>query len=140
MAALSGLASARRVELELHADTELYLHGQRESLISLVDNLVDNAIKYSPADGLVQVSLRREAGQAVLAVSDQGPGVAPALRERVLDRFFRDPNQTQSGSGLGLSIAQAVARQHGGSIALRDAGQGPGHGLLVEVRLPLATA
>ncbi|WP_313872845.1 sensor histidine kinase [Rugamonas sp. DEMB1] len=138
MAALSGLASARQVELELHADTELYLHGQRESLISLVDNLVDNAIKYSPADGLVQVSLRREAGQAVLAVSDQGPGVAPALRERVLDRFFRDPNQTQSGSGLGLSIAQAVARQHGGSIALRDAGQGPGHGLLVEVRLPLA--
>ncbi|MYN08809.1 ATP-binding protein [Pseudoduganella aquatica] len=140
LAALSGLAAVRWVELELSAEPGFTVCGQRESLISLVDNVVENAIKYGPGGGVVRVALRR-AGQgasvqeAVLTVEDQGPGIAPALRERVFDRFFRDPAQTQSGSGLGLAIAQAAAARHGGRIALLD---GEGGGLLVEVRLPLA--
>lgn len=135
LAILSGLAAARGVEMELSADSGVVVLGQRESLISLVDNLVENAIKYGPGDGTVRVMLRREDGQAVLSVEDQGPGILPALRVRVFDRFFRDPAQTQSGSGLGLAIAQAAALRHGGRIALLD---GEGGGLLVEVRLPLA--
>jgi two-component system sensor histidine kinase QseC len=71
----------------------------------------------------------------LLTVEDQGPGIAPALRQRVFDRFFRDPAQVQSGSGLGLAIAQAAAARHGGRIALLD---GEGGGLLVQVALPLA--
>ena len=136
LAALSGLAQANGIELELQASVSLRVPGQRESLVSLIDNLVENAIKYSPRGSSVTVSLHAERSQAVLHVADQGPGIAPALYERVFDRFFRAPQQGQPGSGLGLSIVASVVRQHGGSIQLHR-GNG-GIGLLVEVRLPLA--
>ena len=135
MAVMSGIAHARGVELELGGDSGLRVAGRREGLVSLVDNVLDNAIKYSPDRGTVHAHLRREEGSVVLRIADQGPGIAPELRERVFDRFFRDPRQTQSGSGLGLTIARAVAEQHGGTISL-DAVDG-GAGLLVTVRLPL---
>ncbi|MDZ5632410.1 MULTISPECIES: ATP-binding protein [unclassified Janthinobacterium] len=138
LAALSGLAQAGDIELELQASVSLSVAGQRESLVSLIDNLVENAIKYSPRGSSVTVSLHAERGQAVLHVADQGPGIAPALYERVFDRFFRAPQQAQPGSGLGLSIVASVVRQHGGTIQLHR-GNG-GLGLLVEVRLPLAEA
>jgi two-component system sensor histidine kinase QseC len=114
LAALSGLAQGGDIELELQASVSLSVPGQRESLVSLIDNLVENAIKYSPRGSSVTVSLHAERGQAVLHVADQGPGIAPALYERVLDRFFRAPQQAQPGSGLGLSIVASVVRQHGG--------------------------
>ncbi|WP_219114517.1 ATP-binding protein [Janthinobacterium sp. UMAB-56] len=138
LAALSGLAQAGDIELELQASVSLSVPGQRESLVSLIDNLVENAIKYSPRGRSVTVSLHAERGQAVLHVADQGPGIAPALYERVFDRFFRAPQQAQPGSGLGLSIVASVVRQHGGTIKLHS-GNG-GLGLLVEVRLPLVMA
>ncbi|PIM53089.1 two-component sensor histidine kinase [Roseateles chitinivorans] len=135
LAALEGLATARRVELVLSAEAGLRLTGQRGAMESLVDNLVENAIKYGPPGGEVRVMLRREGGQALLAVEDQGPGIPAALRERVFDRFFRDPVQREPGSGLGLSIARSVVAGHGGRILLAEAvGSG---GLRVEVRLPL---
>jgi two-component system sensor histidine kinase QseC len=135
MAVLEGIASTRDVELELTAEPGLAVHGWRESLTSLVDNLVDNAIKYSPRQGTVDVTLSRDGEIAVLTVADQGPGIAAPLRERVFDRFFRDPNQTQSGSGLGLSIVRAAVERHGGRVEL---GEAPDvGGLLVRVRLPL---
>ncbi len=136
LAALSGLAQAGDIELELQASVSLRVPGQRESLVSLIDNLVENAIKYSPRGSSVTVSLHAERKQAVLHVADQGPGIAPELYERVFDRFFRAPQQGQPGSGLGLSIVASVVRQHDGSIQLHR-GNG-GVGLLVEVRLPLA--
>jgi signal transduction histidine kinase len=70
-------------------------------------------------------------------VVDQGPGIPAALRERVFDRFFRNPDQSQSGSGLGLAIVKSVVDKHGGEVVL---GEGPGGGLLATVRLPLAMA
>jgi two-component system sensor histidine kinase QseC len=135
MAVLSGLARARGIELELSGDCQLRMKGRKEGLVSLVDNLLENAIKYSPEHGTVHVNLRREDSSAVLRIADQGPGIAPELRERVFDRFFRDPRQSQSGSGLGLAIARAVAVQHGGEISLDAVDSGAG--LLVTVRLPL---
>lgn len=136
LAALSGLASAGAVELELQAAGPLFIVGHGESLVSLIDNLVDNAIKYSPPGGVVTVALVRDGEQVRMTVADQGPGVAPELRSRVFDRFFRDPRQTLGGSGLGLAIAAAVARSHGGQISL---GVAPGGGLLACVSLPLAS-
>ena len=133
LAALSGLGSRRGVELELATQAGVQILCQREALISLIDNLVDNAIKYSPLRGTVMVELSMEDGNAVLSVSDQGPGIAPELRARVFDRFFRDPQQTQTGSGLGLSIARAAAEQHGGTITLSGA---VGGGLRAGVVLP----
>lgn len=135
MAALSCLADGAGVELDLAAPQQVRLRGRREGLTSLLDNLLDNAIKYSPAGATVAVNLCVEDGMAQLTVADAGPGIAPEWRERVFDRFFRAPDQAHSGSGLGLAIAHAVVAQHGGTIVLGEAAAG---GLLATVRLPLA--
>lgn len=134
IAILTPLADERGIDLVLLAETEIEIVGKREGLMSLVDNLVGNAIKYSPDGGQVSVGLKPSGTGVLMTVSDQGSGIDPALRERVFDRFFRAPDQVQSGSGLGLTIARSVVLQHGGRIALEGA---PDGGLLVVVWLPL---
>lgn len=133
MAALEPLASARRIELEFYSDGEICVAGVRERLVSLIDNLIENAVKYSPEGGRVEVDLRTREATAQLRVSDAGPGIPVELRERVFDRFFRDPGQMQSGSGLGLAIVKAVAHQHNGRVALNSSAEG---GLQATVTFP----
>ncbi|MFH0130026.1 sensor histidine kinase [Variovorax sp. VaC1] len=135
---VEGLAGARGVVLDFSSEGATPVFGERESLISMISNLVENAIKYSPDGGTVTVRIAREGRSAVLRVTDQGPGIPPALRERVFDRFFRNPDQTQSGSGLGLAIVKSVLEQHKGRIEL-DVNP-KGNGLQVTVWLPLSTA
>ncbi|MGJ7566229.1 sensor histidine kinase [Variovorax sp. GB1R11] len=137
LAMIEGLASARHVELELVCDERAPVLGERESLVSMIDNLIDNAIKYSPEGATVVVHVSREGAHASLTVADRGPGIPAPLRERVFDRFFRNPEQTQSGSGLGLAIVKSVVDRHGGEVVL---GEAAGGGLLATVRLPLAEA
>jgi len=125
------LAIQRNIELELEAPDECLLALHRESIVALLDNLVGNAVKYSPDGGCVRVSL--STGSApMLAIRDEGPGIAPELRTKVFERFYRIPGQTQAGSGLGLAIAERAALRNGASVALLD-GEG-GRGLLVQVR------
>ncbi len=100
----------------------------------VVNNLLDNALKYTPAGGGVVVALRREAGQAVLSVTDDGPGIAPAEREAVFRRLYRsDASRSQRGLGLGLSMVKAIVEAHGGTVAAGDASSG---GACLTVRLP----
>ena len=130
----SGLAVQRRIELELVSPEHLEMWLNRESMGSLVDNLVDNAIKYSPDGGHVTVSLGEEGEALVLRVSDQGPGIPVELRERVFERFVRLDGSRCHGSGLGLTIVERAAGQHGAEVQLLD---GPdGVGLMVAVRFP----
>ncbi|MDR7335508.1 ATP-binding protein [Roseateles asaccharophilus] len=135
IALASGLAVQRRIELALESPDELLLWLNRESMCSLVDNLVDNAIKYSPPGGQVTVTLAEAAGVIALTVSDQGPGIPADLRERVFERFVRlEGSAGCHGSGLGLTIVERAAAQHGASVQLLD---GPGgRGLTVLVSLP----
>ncbi|WP_333871607.1 sensor histidine kinase [Kosakonia cowanii] len=137
MAALSPLAAERRIELEFYADDEFCIDGVRERLMSLIDNVIENAIKYSPEGGRVEVAVRTCDAFTQLRISDAGPGIPVELRERVFDRFFRDPNQMQSGSGLGLSIVRAVAQQHNSRVSLGTSEEG---GLVVTVEFPSHTA
>ncbi|CAI8850079.1 sensor histidine kinase [Kosakonia quasisacchari] len=130
MAGLVPLAAERRVELEFYSDDEIWITGVRERLMSLIDNVIENAVKYSPEGGRVEVDLRSLDKFTQLRVSDAGPGIPVELRERVFDRFFRDPNQMQSGSGLGLAIVKAVAQQHNSSVSLSTSAEG---GLMVTV-------
>ena len=124
------LAMQRNVELELDAPVECTLALHRESFVALFDNVTGNAIKYSPDGGHVRVALA--AGPPpVLTVCDEGPGIAPGLRAKVFERFYRIPGQAQPGSGLGLAIAESAARRNGAGITLHD-GDG-GRGLLVQV-------
>lgn len=136
MAELEPLASARRIELEFFAEDEIWISGVRERLVSLIDNLIENAVKYSPEGGRIQVDVCTFDGSARLRVSDAGPGIPVELRERVFDRFFRDPNQLQSGSGLGLAIVKAVAQQHNSSVNLSTSAEA---GLMVTVDFPNRT-
>ncbi|MFG6415929.1 sensor histidine kinase [Roseateles sp. DC23W] len=131
-----GLALQRGVELELVAPDELPLWINRESLCSLVDNLVDNAVKYSPPGGHVTVTLAEAAEAVVLTVSDQGPGIPPELRERVFERFVRLNGAHGHGSGLGLTIVERAAAQHGARVELLDGAEG--RGLTARVGFPQA--
>ena len=90
-----------------------------EALAVLLRNLIENALRYTPAGGQVRVGVQAaESGQGVeLVVEDSGPGIAPEDRQRVLDRFYRVPGAPGHGSGLGLAIVQAIAQRHG--VALR---------------------
>jgi len=93
---------------------------------------VDNALRYTPAGGRVDVSAGVDAGVPFLEVADTGPGIPPAERARVFDRFYRAPGAAEGGSGLGLSIVKAIADRHGARLAL---GETAGGGLTVRVEL-----
>lgn len=133
LALLAAMAKAKGIELDLESQPGSFVQGDEESLRMLVDNLVGNAIKYSPVGSTVHVRVQLEHGAVQLLVTDEGPGIAPELRARVFDRFYRVPGQDQPGSGLGLAIAKAVADRHGASLELFD---GPdAQGLMVRVRM-----
>ena len=133
LAMAAPLALQRGIELEFHADADCVRPMHLESMAALLDNLVGNAIKYTPADGRVQVRLEAPAPQGAcrLTIADQGPGIALALRQKVFERFYRIPGQTVSGSGLGLAIAERAAVRNGAVISL--AAGADGAGLLVTV-------
>lgn len=133
MAELAPLAAESRIELEFYSHDEVWITGVRERLMSLLDNLIENAVKYSPEGGRVEVEVRSLDKSTQVRISDAGPGIMVELRERVFDRFFRDPNQIQSGSGLGLAIVKAVAQQHNSSVFLSTSAEG---GLMVIVDIP----
>ena len=84
----------------------------------MIRNAIDNAVRYTPAGGWVDVSLVIEEGVAVVAVEDTGPGIPADLRERVFEPFFRVLGSQQSGNGLGLAIVRSAAQALGGSVEL----------------------
>lgn len=106
-------------------------------LLALVLNLVDNALRFVPDSGEIRLALRQDGASARLRVEDSGPGVAPELRSRIFDRFFRGPEGRGTGSGLGLSIVRRIVELHGGTVSASSSAMLGG--LLVEVRLPLAS-
>ena len=111
------------------------VRGDRHMLSRAIANLVENALKYTPAGGTVRVAVTPDGAMARLTVADNGPGIPAEERERVFDRFYRlEASRTTEGNGLGLSLARAVVRLHGGTITLED--NGPG--LRAVVALPLA--
>ncbi len=122
----SQLALQRGIEVELEAPEACGLAMNRESIGALVDNLVDNAVKYSPAGSLVRVAIAKSPRSVELSVSDQGPGIPPEMRRKVFERFFRLPDQSQSGSGLGLAIVERAAAQHGAEVHLGAVADGAG--------------
>jgi two-component system OmpR family sensor kinase len=127
-------AHARSIDLGLATTDRVQVSGSRESLHLVLRNLVDNAIKYTPAGGRVDIALGRDAQGAWLAVEDSGPGVPEAERQRVFDRFYRVPGSDAEGSGLGLAIVRTLAERLGAQVTLgRSEALG---GLRAEVRFP----
>ena len=116
----------------LRVEKPVVIEGDMLRLHRVIANLVDNAAIHGPSGGLVTIEITEDAGEAVLAVSDRGPGVPPADRDRIFERFVRlDGNH--AGTGIGLYLVKALVDAHGGKVTVTDA---PGGGARFEVRLP----
>jgi two-component system, OmpR family, sensor kinase len=142
LASYAPLAQRRGIDLGLVRNDAAAVTGDADALRMLFGNLLDNAVKYTPSGGRIDVALSRdERGQACVEIGDSGPGIPAAERERVFDRFYRDTSARErtdvTGTGLGLAIVKRVAERHGARVTLGESAMG---GLLVTVTLPLAAS
>jgi len=113
--------------------TSARVAGQDEALVLLVRNLLENAVKYAPESGRVDIRLAADPQGVTLDVDDDGPGIPQVERGRVFDRFYRAQTADTPGSGLGLAIVKAIADRHHATIELLDSPLG---GLRARVRFP----
>ena len=134
---LAGVAQQKGVDMGVLRADEVSVPGHADALMILLRNLVDNAIKYTPAGGTVDIEVLGEGGQAVLLVEDSGPGIPPEERERVFDRFYRIAGSEAAGSGLGLAIIKAIAERHGAVLTLGQSERLGG--LAARVAFPVAS-
>ncbi|MEO8935946.1 MAG: ATP-binding protein [Burkholderiaceae bacterium] len=137
------LAHDRGIDLGVDGDERdvVAVDGDRDALFTLLGNLIDNALRYTPRGGRVDVGVERTADAVALSVRDDGPGISPAERERVFDRFHRGDAARAAGdtrgSGLGLAIVKRIADRHGARVTLHP---GPdGRGLSIQIAFPLPT-
>ena len=135
------LALARQIDLGLVGATcDPWVAGREGQLHAIVRNLLDNALRYSPRGGRVDITLCQERDAAVFEIADEGRGIPEGERERVFDPFYRVPGSTAQGSGLGLSIVKRAADRMGALISLSDAWlSADARGLRVRVRFKTAS-
>lgn len=137
---LAMAAVAKQIDMSLDANGPGMVEGQALLLHEMIANLADNALRYTPLGGSLALTVHEDDSGVVLEVSDSGPGIAAAERERVFAPFYRAAatlERNPGGAGLGLAIVQDIATVHGATITLGDT---PGGGLLVAVRFAPGTA
>jgi signal transduction histidine kinase len=123
------IAEDKRVTFLIAAKEDIIVRGDRDLLFEAIANLVDNAVKFTPEGGQVELSLAREGDEGVVRVRDTGPGIAAAECEHVARRFYRsDKSRSKPGLGLGLSLVAAIVKLHGFRFAIS-----PGPGCVVEI-------
>jgi signal transduction histidine kinase len=114
-------AELKGIELAFRSEGSLWISGDPILLAQALSNLIDNALKYAPTNGAIEVGVRKHAGAAEISVSDNGPGIADSEKSKVVERFYRgDASRGTPGVGLGLSLVQSVAKVHGGTLELAD--------------------
>lgn len=131
------LADRRKIDLGYAADIDVTVRANEDELRSLVHNLLDNALRYTPEGGIVDVTLHQDTGIATVEIADTGPGIPPDLLPRVCDRFFRIEDGETEGSGLGLAIAKSAADRN--RIGLELINRSDGSGLIARLRFDTAT-
>lgn len=138
VALFSEVAEERRIRLDLAPGTAVPVVGDAVRLGQAISNLLDNALKYTPEGGTVEVTAESTGGAALLRVDDSGPGVPAAERTAIWRRLYRgDASRSQRGLGLGLTLVRAIAEAHGGTASVTDR---PGGGARFELRLPTPVA
>jgi two-component system OmpR family sensor kinase len=135
---LMPLAEARRIDIGVEGTQDAKVWAAELDMITVVRNLVDNAIRYTPEGGRVELSVSVSGAKARLRVQDSGPGSPLAERARVFDPFYRVLGSGQTGSGLGLSIVQTIADRMGAEIQLDFSDPVKQSGLSITVVFPLA--
>ncbi|KRB61929.1 histidine kinase [Rhizobium sp. Root708] len=129
-------ADAKRIDLGLMQSGTCSVRIDPVELAAILDVVVDNALRYTPEGGQVDLAVKTDNLSAIVTVTDDGPGIPDQLRERVFDRFFRVDSSTSDGTGLGLAIARNLVGRYGGTIRLTEAPDGSG--LRVALSFPLA--
>jgi PAS domain S-box-containing protein len=124
VAPFAGVADSRNQRLLVTTPARLHACIDDDKLVTVLSNLVVNALKFTPAGGLVRCSLGAHGGRIRLEVADSGPGIAPALREAVFERYRRAPGTGARGTGLGLAIVRELVEVHGGAVTIGDAPEG----------------
>jgi heavy metal sensor kinase len=135
--AMSGMAEQKRMKLTVEASEAVFVNGDAGALERVCLNLVENAIRYSPAGENVTLQVVNENGEAVLSVSDTGPGIGAEHLPHLFERFYRVDkarSREQGGAGLGLAIVEALVKAHGGSVSVSGV---VGQGTTFTIRLPL---
>jgi signal transduction histidine kinase len=132
-------AELRNIELTIRSQGPLFISGDPVLLAQALSNLIDNALKYAPESGAIEVAVQRISNTAAeVSVSDNGPGIDAAEKSKVVERFYRgDASRGTPGVGLGLSLVEAVAKLHGSSLTLRD--QSPGLRVVLTLALDVDT-
>jgi two-component system OmpR family sensor kinase len=133
---LMPLAEAKRIDIGVEGEQDAQVWVSELDMIAVVKNLVDNAIRYSPERGRVDLSVNLEKGRVVLRIRDTGPGVPLEERERIFDPFYRTLGNDEIGAGLGLSIVKAIADRVGAEVRLAFANEVKQSGLCVALLLP----
>ncbi len=137
VASFAPLAAAKSIDLGMaNADDGVRIEGDPDALKTLLANLIDNALRYTPPGGRVDVTVERHDDTVLIAVRDTGPGIPADERDRVFERFARGIAPDAPGSGLGLAIVKSIVERHAGTVALTEGLDGAGVGVLV--RLPAA--
>lgn len=132
------LALQKEIDLGVEQQQELLIQGQASALHSIIYNLIDNAIKYSPEHGVINVSILQQGQQAILQIEDSGVGIDPAQFNQIRQRFYRVHNHAEIGSGLGLSIVDKATERLGGTLEFsKSSSLG---GLCVQVKFALVEA
>lgn len=132
------LALQKEIDLGVEQQQELLIQGQASTLHSIIYNLIDNAIKYSPEHGVINVSILQQGQQAILQIEDSGAGIDPAQFNQIRQRFYRVHNHAEIGSGLGLSIVDKATERLGGTLEFsKSSSLG---GLCVQVKFALVEA
>ncbi|RTL53061.1 MAG: two-component sensor histidine kinase [Rhodocyclaceae bacterium] len=134
---LMPLAEAKQIDIGVEGELDAEVWASELDMIALVKNLVDNAIRYTPEGGRVDISVGVSERKAVLRIQDSGPGITLAERDRVFNPFYRTLGSEQIGSGLGLSIVQTIANRIGAEIHLDFANEAQQTGLNVAVIVPM---
>ena len=125
-----------KLDLGFEADEALPIAGNQELLRELIDNLIDNSLRYTPPGGSVTVRVVRDGKYGLLEVDDTGRGIAPTEREKVLERFYRTEGTPSQGCGLGLAIVREIADLHGATISIGDGAHA--RGTRVSIRFAVA--
>jgi two-component system, OmpR family, sensor kinase len=118
----------------------LMVRGEPVMLAAIIRNLLDNALRFTPRGGTIDVGIYREGEAAVLQVEDTGPGIAPTDMDRIFEPFFRGSHSEEEGTGLGLSIVKRIVDSLGGRITIENIEGAHRSGLRVTIRLPIAVA
>ena len=130
-------AARKEIDVGFELIEPIAIKGEPVMVATMIRNLLDNAVRFTPRGGRVDIGVYRDAGEAVVQVEDTGPGIPPGEMDRIFEPFFRGSQPIEDGTGLGLSIVKRIVDRLGGSIVLENISGPSGTGLRATVRLPV---